>query len=58
MQLVLSLTALFCFVPVSFSLGKDLFNNHVVGGCIESIKNWPKVHSVLAWVHIRRRLLD
>lgn len=59
MRLVLSLISLVCFY--SFSPGimkRAFFNNHVVGGCIQSINNWPEVWSVLTWIPVRRGLLS
>lgn len=60
MQLVLSLIPLFCFVLSweAFPLvsWKGPFK-HIVGGCIQSLNNWPEVWSSLSWIHAREELL-
>lgn len=43
MQLMLSLVP--CFISTAFPWyhERGLFNDHIMGGCIQSIKNWPEV---------------
>lgn len=49
---------LFCFCKLSpWCHGKDFLNNHIVGGCIQSLNNRPEVQSILSWIRVRKGLL-
>lgn len=44
--------SLFCFVSISFSpsIKKRTSYPRIVGGCIQSLSNWPEVRTPLFWI--------
>lgn len=62
MQLVLSFNSLVLFLFCLWELfpwyhGKDLLNTTLLGGCIQSLNNWPEVWSSLSWIDAKEGLL-